>query len=114
MDNLKRHLTKRKSCVPVSSVDGANLSDNGTNISDNGTKLSNDAGTNLSNNGLCCNKCGKAFLSKKGHDKHVLKCNGLSKKQCPTCHNRNKESLPVRQRPPGREPGTRLMGTQHM
>jgi len=36
--------------------------------------------------GNVCSKCAKVMSSKQALRNHELKCNGLSKKQCPTCH----------------------------
>ena len=91
MDNLKRHLVKQKSCVPVTNG-GVGTQSNimGTHENTVGTQP-NIMGTQSTANathpkGNACSKCAKVLSSKQALQKHESKCNGLSKKQCPTCH----------------------------
>ena len=105
MDNLKRHLVKQKSCVPVtnggvgtqSNIMGTHENTVGTQSNIMGTHENtvgtqpNIMGTQSTANathpkGNACSKCAKVLSSKQALQKHESKCNGLSKKQCPTCH----------------------------
>ena len=74
--DLKRHLTKKNSCVPMNPTLGSNIEIGGSNIASGG-----ESGMG----GFPCRKCGKVLKSKKGFALHAANCDGVHSLQCKVC-----------------------------